>query len=350
MTTRSKRALAAVALALTLCSTAGAAQRVDSYDEALSQAGDDGVIVYCYGPDWSKRSVRMLESFWKSPELEAAAGDAKLVAIPFYQGEDPTDKAKSIKGAYKGPSFGVCPTVALIDAQGNVYAELPGTDYLGDGKGELGVKNVGEKLAAHRKQLELIKQAGSASGPEKAKLLSDACDLGIKAPEGIVDEIAAADPEDTSGCVRRQQFDALQFMYKLLGTADGFLPKDYVCDLPAVTKACNAIANDKAYKNRDRQAALAFLIGASRRNFVSGAPLKNLINRAAKIDKTTDFGILMPALIDDWGNSRQKMTPEDRKRLKAQKEAAKQKIKDNKKAQKEKNSRNKKADRNTTIE
>ena len=58
----------------------------------------------------------------------------------------------------------------------------------------------------------------------------------------------------------------------------------------------------------------------------------------------------MPALIDDWGNSRQKMTPEDRKRLKAQKEAAKQKIKENKKAQKEKNSRNKKADRNTTIE
>ncbi|MGN0837023.1 MAG: hypothetical protein ACI4OS_06235, partial [Akkermansia sp.] len=134
MTTRSKLSLAAL-LALAVGSAAGAAQRVDSYDEALSQAGDDGVIVYCYGPDWNKRSVRMLDSFWKSPELEAAAGDAKLVAIPFYQGEDPTDKAKSIKGAYKGPSFGVCPTVALIDAQGNVYAELPGTDYLADGKG-----------------------------------------------------------------------------------------------------------------------------------------------------------------------------------------------------------------------
>lgn len=347
MTTRNLKwaALAAVSLSAAL-----GAERAETYSDALSGAGEDGVIVYCYGPDWNARSVRMLESFWKSPELEKAAGNAKLVAVPYYQGDDPTGKAADIRSGFCGPSFSVCPSVSLLDSSGNRYAELVGTDGLGDETGAAGIKAIAEKLEAHRKQLELMEKAAITEGAEKAKLISEACDLGIAAPKGAVADIEAADPDDKTGCVRRQKFDALQFMYKQLDTTDGFLAPDFVPDMPQMTKDCMAVFNDKSYKDRDRQAAMNLLIGANRRNFMAGGQLKNLITKDAKVNKETDYGRLLPFLVDDWGNARQKMTSEERKKLAEAKKAAKERDKEAKKSRKDKDSRNKKADRDTTIE
>ena len=61
-----------VILGAALLSVGKAAERAETFSEALSKAGSDGVIAYCYGPDWNRRSVRLLKTFWNTPEAAEA--------------------------------------------------------------------------------------------------------------------------------------------------------------------------------------------------------------------------------------------------------------------------------------
>ncbi len=325
MTTRkpSKNLLVSVLAAVALLSPAAfAAQRAATYSEALDKAGDDGVLAYCYGPDWNKRSVRMLKSFWETPATEAAAGDAVLVAVPYYQDPEAegADKAAEIRGGLREPHFGVCPTVFMMDKHGTIYATLTGMDDLGDEKGELGAENIKKKMAEFRRQQELLKQAESASGLEKARLLGAVADLSIARPKNLIDEIQLADPEDKTGQVRRNKHNAFYgFMYEQMQTKDGFLKKDFTPDVNVIGPACQTIIKDEAYRAEDRQAAYALLIGLSR---VAGVPtnqLRGYITKCTKIDETTMYGKLGPALLEKWAGKgassgpKKKKTAADRK-------------------------------------
>ncbi len=340
MTTRkpSKPRLALLLLAgLLLALPAPAAQRAQTYAEALEKAGSDGVIAYCYGPDWNRRSVRMLQSFWQAPATEAAAGDAVMVAVPFYQNSNAkgADEAATIRGGMDAPPFQVCPAVVLMDKSGRVYATLVGADYLGDENGELGAKNIQAKLGEFRRQQELMKKAEGLVGVEKAKLLLQVSDLGVKAPDGLLEAIELADPTDKTGAVRRNKHSALAFLYEQLETTDGFLAPDFEPDLTKIKEACFRIINDEAIRPVDRQAAYNLFIGESRREGTVGNQLKGFIKKNMKIDETTWYGRLCPELSKLWGTNSSHKTPEQRA---AEREARKQaaKNKKDKKAQERK--------------
>ncbi len=346
MTTRkpSKNLLATLLAAVALLSPAAfAAQRATTYAEALDKAGEDGVLAYCYGPDWNKRSVRMLKTFWENPATEEAAGDAVMVAVPYYQDKDAegADKESEIRSGLREPHYGACPTVFMIDKSGRIYATLTGLDDLGDENGTLGAEKIKTKLAELRRQKELLAKAEAASGPAKAKLLCEVTDLSIEAPKGIVEEIQLADPEDTTGAVRRNTHNAFYgFMYEQLQTKDGFLKTDFVPDLNAISAACYSIINDEAYRNEDRQAAYALLIGLSREAGIPSNQLRGYITKCMKIDESTMYGKMGPALIEKWagkgadaGGGKKKKTAAERK---AEREARRQAAKaerDRKKAE-----------------
>lgn len=322
--------LASMVIASTICE---AAQRADSYREALSKAGSDGVIVYCYGPDWNHRSVMLLNSFWKSPQTEEAAGNAVLVAVPFY--EDPyCTEAK--KDAYKGqglpyPPFSVCPTVMFFDKNGRMYATMQGSDYLGtDPACTEGVKNIQKNVQALRTQQDLLGKAQTAQGEEKAKLLAQVADLPINAPGNLVDMIREADPKDKLGYVRRLTFNAREFMYEQLETKDGFLSPDFEPNFTKITKDCEAVFRDEALRPRDRQAVYNLYIGQSRREHVQSNKLKGLIRKVNKLDPNTDYGKLSPTLMNLWGNIKHKSTPEERRAARAKKKAKEKEKRDKK--------------------
>ncbi len=291
--------LAAVAL---LAPAADGAQRAKTYSEAREMAGEDGIVVYCYGPDWNKRSVRMLKSFWETPETEDAAGDAVLVAAPFFQDKSSPeyDELRHVSDGLKEPPFCVCPALLMINSRGIVYCTMTGMDYFGDENGELARQNIREKLAELRKQNELMGKAFAAEGLEKAKLLGEVADLSIKAPAGIVTMIEEADPQDKSGQVRRNKHSARGFMYKQLETTDGFLKKDFVPDVPTITKACLEIAEDEAYRPLDRQEAYNLIIGLSR---VSGIPknqMRGYFKKSKKLDENSIYGKIYDDLYERW--------------------------------------------------
>ena len=324
-------------------------RRAATYSEAIANAGDDGVMVFCYGPDWNQRSVRMLKTFWQTKELEMASGSAILVAAPYYQVPTPEqeEESRNITGGMSAPPFGVCPTVMMFDKEGFCYANLPGTDYLGDENGALGMRNISEKLEALHAQQRLLAQAENMSGEAKAKILSDVADLPIKSPRGLVDMIKEADPGDKTGLVRRNTHDAKQFLYEQMETKDGFLAKDFVPDFNKIKTECMKVAKDEALRPEDRQAAYALIIGQARREHVSGKQnipgkqMKDFINGCAKIDPNTMYGKLSPALVGLWGNL--KVSSEARKAYSERKKA-------DDKARKEKEREDKKADKNVKVD
>ncbi len=281
-----------------------ASRRDATFADAMREAGPDGIIVYCYGPDWNRRSVRMLKSFWEKPELEAATGSARLVAVPYYQ--TPTDeqkaKAKEIAAGMPNPPFGVCPSVLMIDNSGKVYASLPGMDYLGDETGALGLENIGKKLAALRSMRELLAKADEVTGPAKAKLLGQIADLPIKVPEDLVEQIAEADPKDTTGLVARTSYKPQELLYRLMGTKDGFLSPKFEPDLrDMLTESMKVIKNENI-RLEDRQQAYCLLIGQTRREEGGSFRLKQLINACIKLDPNSSYATMAKAMLEKWGS------------------------------------------------
>ena len=320
-------------------------RRPETYRDALSAAGDDGVIVFCYGPDWNQRSVRMLQSFWNQSELEKVTGQAALVAVPIY--EYPTEKqeaeSRRISAGMPPIPFKVCPTVMLIDKDGTMYANLPGMDFLGDESGSTAFKNIADKLAAHRKMLELMKKADSLNGVERAKVLGEIGELPIEKPKNLLDMLKAADPNDSTGLVRRNGHSALQFLYKLMDTKDGFLKVDFHTTLRDLMGESMKVINDKALRAEDRQAAYCLLIGQARREEGGSRRMKDLINASMKIDPKSFYGRAMPRLTQLWGNERANETADERR-------ARRSKEKEDDKHRRQRDREVKKTERNTSVE
>ncbi len=301
-----------------------AAQRAETFSDALEKAGDDGVVVYCYGPDWNKRSVQLLNTFWNTPAAEEAAGNAVMVAVPFYEKDTAkgAENASSIRGNMPAPPFNVCPTVMFFDKSGRKYADFQGADYLGsDDECMEGVKNIAKYVQALRKQQELLAKAAPLVGLEKARLLAEAADLPITQPEGLMKDLELADPTDKLGAIRRHKFDALQFMYKQLDTPDGFIKPDFEADYQQMRKDCEEVFKDEALRTRDRQAVYNLMIGQSRREAIQANQLKGFIKKVNKVDPETDYGKLSPTLVNLWGNLKHKLTPEERKAAREAKRA-----------------------------
>lgn len=299
-------------------------RRAETYDDAISAAGDDGIIVFCYGPDWNQRSARMAKNFWPKKEVENATGGAILVAVPFYQDPTPeqSDEAARIGGGVPEPPFGVCPSILMLDQNGYMYAALCGMDALGNEDGSAALKNMRDKLASFRQQKQLMTQAANLQGVEKAKILNQIAELPIAPPAdmpggaynnpwsqhqrcspGLLELIKKCDPQDTSGMVRRNQFDStVDHLYKLMGTKDGFIAPDFVPDYKTIETECMKLIKDDAYRAEDRQAALCLLIGATRRAEGGGKKLKELINACIKLNPDSLYGRMCQHLLNSWGN------------------------------------------------
>lgn len=313
-------------LSLALSGLVDAAQRAKSFDDAMRKAGEDGVVAFCYGPDWNAKSVRMLKNFWENPEMDEAAGDAILVAVPFYQDSSSEEAMEDshIIGSMDTPPFGVCPTVLMYDKTGRLYATLVGSDYIGDEDGKLGMENIKLKLEALRKQYKLVEKADDVSGEAKAKLLTEASELGIEAPSSAASQIMAASASENAMYTKRLKYNALAFLYEQMETGDGFLAPDFIEDFEKIKKACLEIVEDPSYKPMDRQAANNLYLGALRRDGTkSGGTMRAAIKNSLKISNTTFYAKLMPQITANWTKLKKKKSSNSRKKLRDAKKAKK---------------------------
>ena len=319
-------------------------RRPETYQEALSAAGDDGIIIFCYGPDWNQRSLRMLQSFWMKANLEKITGQAQLLAVPIYESPNQAqaDEQRRITAGMPSIPFSVCPTIMLVDKDGNMYANLPGMDFLGDEDGTAALNNITQKLQMHRKMLELLQRAGTLQGVEKAKVLGEVAELPIQKPADLLDMIKEADPSDSTGLARRNEHSALQFLYQQMDTKDGFLKADFHTTLHDLMQETMKIVNDTALRPEDRQAAYCLLIGQARREEGGSKRMKAMIAACMKIDPKSFYGRAMSQLAVLWGNERANETSDERRARRA-------KEKDDEKKRRQREREVKKTERNTTV-
>lgn len=271
------------------------AQRVDNYNDALSQAGDEGVIVYLYGPDWNRKSTNMLKTFWKGKDVEQAAGESTMVAIPLYQRPNDAQKAEQerIQGDFRIPppkQYRSIPAIFMLDNTGRVYAWICGTDGFGEGEtGALAVKQIKKYKELFAKQRELMEKSDKADGLEKARLIGQASTLGIEPTSQALDQIKTFDPNDETGFVRRLTFDPHKFQ------------EDHKDDETfAIEAEVMKIVEDKAYSELQRQEAYCVLIGQLRREKATPDVLKRHILAMQKIDEKSMYGQIVPHLLEMW--------------------------------------------------
>lgn len=246
----------------------------------------------------------MLKTFWERQEVEQVTGEARLLAVPYYQNptEEQKEKAREISYRMPVPPFGVCPSVLMFDSNGTMYASLPGMDYLGDETGTLALENIAKKLEAFRKMRKLLAKADGVTGPAKAKILGEIADLPIKVPEDLSKQIAEADPKDTTGMVVRTTHKPQELLYKLMGTKDGFLGAHSNPDLKEMITESMKIIRNENIRTSDRQEAYFLLIGQTRREEGASARFKQLINACVKLDPTSREATIAKSLLEEWGS------------------------------------------------
>lgn len=294
-------------------------RRASTYKEALAAAGNDGMIIFQYGPGWNQRSMRMLKEFWKSKELEQAVGGAVLLAVPLYQQpitqQQKAEQDRISAGMPRPPGKGarICPSLIFIDKAGRVYARLVGMDDLGDESGQAAIPRIKQTLAHLHSQQSLLSRAAAAAGEEQAKLLAEACDVPIALPSNALEKILHADPEDKLGYARRLSYSAQKFLYKQLNTTSGFISSNFRPDYKTTREECLRVINDKALRPEDRQRAYNLLIGLSHKENIPTNQLKKMIDECGKIDPSSTFGKIAPALVQLWANSKNHASADERR-------------------------------------
>lgn len=303
--------LIALGFAMVACVAKGAV-KVGNYNEALKNATSDGVVVYCYGPDWNRRSVIMLDEFWKNPQAEKACGDAAMVAVPYYQRPttEQQTEANKISGSFErrkiNNQFRSFPAVCMVGKDGRIYAQLCGTDALGSEKDNYkrGYENIHRHLELYRKQTELLAQAEKAEGVEKARLIGEASTLGIYPPDGAVAQIKALDPQDTLGYVKTLNYDPYSFNMEANAFSGCKQNSEDAFSAEKTEKRLREILENKTLTAIQKQESYAVCIGRLRKdgNGADRSTLTKYIKAMGAIDPSSMYGKIVPHLLELWCN------------------------------------------------
>ncbi len=250
-----------------------AATQVASYPEAKAQnlISEDGIIVVAYADGWDKFSKKRAEKLLASEVIQKAAGKAVLLPLPIpaYTTRESKEQAATICGELQVPGANSYPALILLDAKGKHYATLCGRE-VARGKVSEVASLLTDRMAKGRKRAELLAAADAAKGPEKAKLTFDAYQMeGLSGfGKGFGSHIAKLDPQDATGAKRAANYDH----YGLLGELGKMSPAD-------IATRVDALLDDNAYTNRQKQRMCVAAIGVLRRN--AGAEGMELMRRYA---------------------------------------------------------------------
>ena len=283
-----------LALLASLCLSAKAASQYPTFEQAQQHVTDTGYIVFIYPAGWDKYGEKLCKKLIATESVKTAAGDAALLLAPIYQIRDEKNNAaaKNIMGAlsYPGDMADISyPAIVFYEKGGRQYASIHGRELMRATPDQVATL-VKERLAAKKKQEELLSKSRTATSPdEKAKLLLESSRLsGIAWPGGLREAMQAADPGDKLGYL-----GALNF---------GFSPKqgesmqDFLSRLDAV------LAN-KLYSPWQKQRACAAAIGHIRRSLgtmAGGSLITKYAKAMHKLDPDSTLGVSAPVVMRDW--------------------------------------------------
>jgi len=203
------------ALLLTATGSSAAAQH-DDFASALSEAGQAkrDILVLVHGSDWCKPGEVFKKSVWNKLSSESSLSGIVMARVDELEAQNATQKALKEKNKDFKVTVWNIPALAYCDHAGRPIAVIEGIAGISAKK----VIEFVEKSAEKRKQRDtFFSQAGSASGREKALALGKALDCMdfqvARAHYGNeIKQMRSADPQDTSGYLRKYEYNSNQLM------------------------------------------------------------------------------------------------------------------------------------------
>ena len=283
-----------LALLASLCLSARAASQYPTFEQAQQHVTDTGYIVFIYPAGWDKCGEKLCKKLIATESVKTAAGDAALLLAPIYQIRDEKNNAaaKNVMGvlSYPGDMADISyPAIVFYEKGGRQYATIHGRELMRATPDQVATL-VKERLAAKKKQEELLSKSRTATSPdETAKLLLESSRIsGIAWPGGLREDMQAADPGDKHGYL-----GALNF---------GFSPKQGESMLDFLSRL-DAVLAHELYSPWQKQRACAAAIGHIRRSLgtmAGGSLITKYAKAMHKLDPDSTLGVSAPVVMRDW--------------------------------------------------
>ena len=265
-----------MALVLAVAPLAGAGE-AHSYADALRRAGDKKpVIIFCYGANYDKYSLRVYEEFVKNrrtPLFKILSREI-FVVVPMYQ--QPTEQEKKEQGKKLGGrnlpgGIWSYPSFTVVDGKGNFRGVVQSSDDLASP--EKAAEALAKVLDDFREQDKILNKAERASGSNKTKLMREALNISdVRVPgHGMCDPA-------NDGLV-----EALQPM-----------------SIAAANNHIRSLINNHNYTKLERQMIFSAYAGHVRRNKGPIPLLRSIYTEMRNIDPTSSYGIYAEGALELW--------------------------------------------------
>lgn len=251
-----KHTLIALALMLML-PPLQAVQQAETYEQATALVGEEGYILFAYADGWDAYSRRVCQTLMASPKVKEAARGAVFMAYPVPQAPDKEEQENLQKRfeKLKIPKADSYPALLLFDKNGRHYSTICGP-FMQKARPAKVSSLLATRLEGLQKQNKLLEAAQKATGAEKARLLCQASVIpDIARPDNLEKQLRAADPEDSTGALRRLTLNPWSFTERIRKME----PEEALQELE------KALA-DEAYTDEQKQIFCANAIGVLHRH------------------------------------------------------------------------------------
>lgn len=263
---------------------------VRSYGDALSKAGEKPIVIFAYGADYDKFSMKVHEEFIKHNKIMSAVRKCIFLVVPIYQNPNPAEQKEieKILGKRRLPGgIWSYPCLAVVDKNGKLRGIVQGASSMKNA--EIASAELTKLVDAYIEQEKLLSKAASASGARKADLLLQASNINITMPDLAGNN--KGDMKDDIGISARLSFDPISLVEKLqtmsFAEADAFIRG-------MIASGC--------YSRRQRQEMMASYAGHLRRNNASPERLRALYTEMRNLDPDSMYGAYAEGAIALWVN------------------------------------------------
>lgn len=277
------------------CCIASLAQAivVRTFPDAISKAGDKPVVLFLYGANYDKFSMKVYDEFIGRNKIMPAVRRCVFVAIPVYQYPTPAEKKEmeKVMGNRKLPGgIWSYPCLAVLDGKGKLRAIVQGADKMRSA--EVASAELTKLLDAFIEQRKILDKAERASGKRKSELLLQASNINISMPDNVGgnnDRGRRDKDKDDIGFKDRMSFDPIAVVEKLQVMT--FEEADlYIREM--IASGC--------YSRRQRQEMMAAYGGHLRRNGASPERLRAIYTEMRNLDPDSMYGGYAEGAIALW--------------------------------------------------
>ena len=264
---------------------------VRSYSDALSKAGEKPAVVFAYGANYDKFSMKVYDEFIKKNKIMQAVRKGVFVVVPVYQNPTPAEQREQEKIMGKNHLPGGIwsyPCLAVVDKKGKLRGIVQGASRMQ--KVEIAAAEIEKLIDAYIEQEKLLSKAASASGARKADLLLQASNINIAMPD-MGDKGMSGDMKDKIGLSSRLSFDPIAIVEKL-----------QIMTFAEADEYIRSMIAGGCYSRRQRQEMMAAYAGHLRRNNASPERLRALYTEMRNLDPNSMYGAYAEGAIALWVN------------------------------------------------